>query len=178
MDSERLTPPRPPEAVGTGLDALGDTCEFWGVGGWAPGVPAPGLTEHCPAWTWPSLSEPWGCRGDSLAAQGWQVGPRLPSSGNSLVGLAQGLYNSSSESEAQGNTHTHTHTHAHTHSQQRTHPQPRHLHRTETLWTRPGGGNTGAGRTLSPGRGDGRPGHSLRGRLQHVGGLLVIMEHE
>ena len=27
-------------------------------------------------------------------------GPRLPSSGNSLVGLAQGLYNSSSESEA------------------------------------------------------------------------------
>ena len=41
------------------------------------------------------------------------MGPRLPSSGNSLVGLTRGLYNSSSESEAQGNTHTHTHTHTH-----------------------------------------------------------------
>lgn len=63
-------PPRPPEAVGTGLDVLGDTCEFRAAGHWALGVPAPGLTENRPAWTWPSLSEPWGCRGDGLAAQG------------------------------------------------------------------------------------------------------------
>ena len=99
------------------------TPEFWGAGGWVLGIPARGPTEHHPAWTWPSLSEPWGCRGDGLAAQGWQVGLRLPSSGSSLVGLAQGLYNSSSESEAQGNTYTHTHTHTHTPSNMLT-PNP------------------------------------------------------
>lgn len=142
------------------------TPEFWGAGGWVLGIPARGPTEHHPTWTWPSLSEPWGCRGDGLAAQGWQVGLRLPSSGSSLVGLAQGLYNSSSESEAQGNTHTHTPSNMLT-------PNPD----TSTGWKPSGHGlgeETGAGRTASPREGDGSLGHSLRGRLQHVGGLPVI----